>query len=114
VIVKYQVLGILGAPKEMECEFKTRAGSTLDNIRKVVEPHLQGGRMERVRVFHNDIYTDMFVDDNGQEKNLPRNEKATRIYRNNVLTHEPGEYPDPEVLPYVYGPAVLFLTPVWS
>lgn len=116
--VKYQVLGVLGAPKDMEVEFNMRRRSSaegpgLDAIKAVVTPHLNGGRMEHVTVFHNGEYVDMFVDDDGKEKNLPRNEKATRIYRNNVLTHEPGKYPDPEVLPYVYGPAVLFLEKVW-
>ena len=40
-----------------------------------------------------------------------RNEAATAIYRNNVLSQVPGK--EPETLPCIVGPAVLFSRRVW-
>lgn len=42
---------------------------------------------------------------------LPRNEAATPIYRNNWLRQHPKD--EPESLPAIYGPAVLFNRRVW-
>lgn len=82
---------------------------SLTQIRSIVEPHLAGMNLERVRVFWEGEYTDMFV---GQDScDGIRNVKATEIYRNNILVHEPGTYP--ESLPPVCGPAVLFSRRVW-
>jgi hypothetical protein len=53
----------------------------------------------------------MFVDEMGLPKNLPRNEKATEIYRNNWLTQHPGA--DPDSLPHIAGTAVIFSRRVW-
>ena len=44
-------------------------------------------------------------------KNLPRNEKATAIYRNNWLTQHPNT--DPEMMAFIVGPAVVFSDRVW-
>jgi hypothetical protein len=85
---------------------------------ELLEPHLHTPLIERVRVFWGvrgepPCYLDMFVDESGRRKKLPRNEAATRIYRNNVLVHEPERYEYPELLPAIYGPAVLFYDRVW-
>jgi hypothetical protein len=69
------------------------------------------GDLERVRVFHDGAYTDMFVDDESIGKGLPVNEAATAIYRCNVLTHD--KRAKAEDLPKIYGPAVLFSREVW-
>lgn len=82
-----------------------------DALRALLTPLLDGGNLERVNVLHGGIYTDMFVDEIGLLKQLPRNEPATAIYRNNWLTQHPGT--DPEVLPAIYGAAVLFEARVW-
>lgn len=66
---------------------------------------------ERVAVLHNGKATDMFVDEMGALKGLPRNERATAIYRNNYLAQHPGT--NPEVLPWIVGPAVVFSRRVW-
>lgn len=66
---------------------------------------------ERVAVLHKDKAVDMFVDENGQLKGLPRNERATAIYRNNYLKQNPGT--NPETLPWIVGPAVVFSRRVW-
>ena len=57
-------------------------------------------------------WTDMFVDEMGALRRLPRNDAATRIYRNGFLSKRPDD--DPEKLPYIAGPAVVFLRPVWG
>lgn len=75
-------------------------------------PILGAGRpIEHVTVLHDGQYTDMFVDECGLLDNLPRNEKATAIYRNNVLTNEPGT--DPDSLPHIAGTAILMSRRVW-
>lgn len=81
-------------------------------IAALVRPLIGPGRdFERVNVLHDGKYTDMFVDAEGLIDDLPRNELATVVYRNNVLTHEPGT--EAESLPHIAGPVVLFARKVW-
>jgi hypothetical protein len=47
----------------------------------------------------------------GHPKGLPRNENATVIYRRNALLRQGVK--DPETLPWIAGPAVLFERIVW-
>jgi len=79
-------------------------------LKKLVEPLLSGG-MERVTVKFQDKVVDMFVDEIGLLKGLPRNEAATMIYRKNTLDHNPEM--DPEELSFIAGVAVVFNRPVW-
>lgn len=62
---------------------------------------------EHVAVLFEGTRRDMFVGEtssiNGRHI---RNVRATEIYRNNTMTHHPGT--DPESLPAISGPAVLF------
>jgi hypothetical protein len=85
-----------------------------DELCTVVEPHLGGARLMHVRVLCPILgkWTDMFIDDMGALKRLPRNDAATRIYRNGFPPKHPDD--DPEKLPYIAGPAVVFLRPVWE
>ncbi|WP_042776361.1 hypothetical protein [Sinorhizobium fredii] len=89
-----------------------------NQLRAVVEA-VTGIPMEHVNVFwrystgERAHYMDMFVNEQGMLNRLPRNELATRIYRNNVLTHDPFRFPTPEALPWIAGPAVLFKERVW-
>ena len=85
-----------------------------DELRTLVEPHLGGARLMHVRVLCPllDAWTDMFIDEMGALKRLPRNDAATRIYRNGFLSKRPDD--DPEKLPYVAGSAVVFLRPLWG
>lgn len=86
---------------------------TLAELKAVVMPLLPGAEyMERVHVLHNGTATDMFVDEMSQLKGLPRNERATAIYRAAWLQRYP--YDDPESLPDIAGTAVLFERPVWT
>jgi hypothetical protein len=85
-----------------------------DELRRLVEPHLGGAKLMRVRVLCPLLgeWTDMFVDEMGALRRLPRNDAATRIYRNGFLSKRPDD--DPEKLPYIAGTAVVFLRPVWE
>ena len=80
-------------------------------LRELIVPHLNGGDLEHVTVLHDGQRADMFVDEMSAVKGLSRNEAATEIYRNNWLTQHPDE--EPESLPAIYGPAVLFSRRVW-
>ena len=55
---------------------------------------------------------DMFVDEMGHPKGLPRNENATVIYRRNALLNQGVR--DPETLDWIAGPAALFQRIVWT
>ena len=84
---------------------------TYDEINALVRPLIgtlltTHDHIEHVAVRHEDERRDMFVDEEGQKKNLPRNEAATTIYRHNWMTAYPDT--DPESLPFIYGDAVLF------
>jgi hypothetical protein len=85
-----------------------------EDLRSLVEPHLGGARLMHVRVLcpHLGQWTDMFVDEMGALRRLPRNDAATKIYRNGHLSRRPDD--DPETLPYIAGTAVVFLRPIWD
>ena len=85
-------------------------------IRDLVEPLIGGEPLEHVSVLHNGQRRDMFVSELGQlalthRGPLPRNERATEIYRANWLSRH--RYCDPETLPWIAGTAVLFERRVW-
>jgi hypothetical protein len=81
-------------------------------LKAVIQPIIgEHNDFERVAVLHDGQATDLFVDENGLLKGLPRNERATAIYRHNWLTQHPGT--DPETLPWIVGVAVLFSRRVW-
>jgi hypothetical protein len=83
----------------------------LAELRDVLEPIL-AGRPEHVAVLHEGRRTDMFVDEAFAPKGLPRNEAATAIYRAWWLKRCPSD--DPETLPWIAGPVVIFDRIVWS
>lgn len=104
-----------GSPEtKREVEFKNDTPS-YEELRALVEPaipSLNGGHaFERVNVWLNDHYTDMFVDEVGVLKDLPRNYLATAIYRANWLRQHPET--GPEDMPHIAGVAVLFSDRVW-
>ena len=105
----YYVLDILGRPREQSVDWPRDPGS--DRIKALVQPLLKGGNPDHVTVLHNGERGDMFVDDKGQEKQLARNIKATRIYRAATLARAPQT--DPESLPWIWGIAILFDRVVW-
>lgn len=92
-----------------------------DALDKLLRPLLDNNHLERVAVLsdfdggNNFQPTDMFVDEMGANKGLPRNEAATLIYRRATMLGRTGVRPpaDPDDLPAIYGPAILFDRRVW-
>lgn len=82
-----------------------------DAINKMVQPLIGGGHIEHVSVLHDGERRDMFVDEEGRVKGMPRNDRATAIYRTAWLSRNPGG--DAEALPHIAGPAVLFTRRCW-
>lgn len=106
---KYTVIRPDGT--EQTHQIKLPAAPTLQTLRSLIVPHLDGGDLEQVSVLHNGKGTDMFVDEEGLLKRLPRNDKATAIYRAHYLNQHPGI--DPEQLGFIAGTAVIFDRRVW-
>lgn len=84
---------------------------TLHDIRNVLTPYFGTAYTEHVNVLTDDGYTDMFVDEDGFAKALPRNEKATAVYRRNWLEQHPQV--NPESMNHIVGTAVIFDRRVW-
>lgn len=110
MLTHFTVIPVIGALKEVKSEFAPKPG--YDALRRLIEPYLDGERLEQVTVLHEGQRRDMFVGEcsaiNGR---AIRNVRATEIYRNNVLTRRPRT--NPEALPAISGPAVLFYRRVW-
>tara|TARA_R110000868_G_scaffold409899_1_gene696433 strand:- start:32896 stop:33243 length:348 start_codon:yes stop_codon:yes gene_type:complete len=72
-----------------------------------------GGAMwEHVTIMLEDgSRSDMFVDEHFVPKRLPLNPEATAHYRRATLTQEPGT--NPNGLPAILGPAVVFHRQIW-
>ena len=83
-----------------------------DAIKRSIRLHFDEP-FEHVTVLYENRRADMFVDEtsaiNGRHI---RNIRATEIYRNNALTRDPNL--DPEEIPAISGPAVLFEKIVWT
>lgn len=106
----YWIIGVNGIRTQGTADLPTEP--SYEALRKIVVPALSSEFLERVFVRNsNGVMVDMFVDENGVDNSLPLNEIATRIYRRNWMTQHPDE--DPEDLPAIYGPAVVFDRRVW-
>ncbi len=103
-----------GQPAETrDVELRTRDGDVpWPALRALIERALDGAALEHVTVLWQDRRADMFVDEIGVLKDLPYNEEATAIYRANWLAQHPAT--EPEALPFIAGPAVLFDDIVWT
>jgi hypothetical protein len=87
-----------------------------DLIRQLIEPLLDGESLEHVSVLYDGMRRDLFVSELGHleltsRPPLPRNDRATTIYRAAWLSRHPDT--DPEEMPWIAGTAVLFLRRVW-
>lgn len=81
-------------------------------IKALLLPLLEGAEYpEHVNVLFNGAPADMFVDETGVLKQLPRNEVATKLYRANWLARYPMA--EPESLPYIAGVAVMTGRRIW-
>jgi hypothetical protein len=117
---KIEVIGVDGIARLITLDMPRQPG--FGEISAIVNPYLQvpgksAAYMERVTVWHNGEYLDMFVDDMGAIKRLPVNEAATLIYHANMIAHaEHFEHcltPDTSDWPKIHGVAVLFHRRVW-
>jgi len=96
-------------PEIREIELDAEPG--FHELVDIIMPFLGKGHLEHVAVLDDGERNDMFVDDMGQLKRLPRNEAATAIYRASHLSRHPET--DPETMSYIYGVAVMFDRRVW-
>jgi len=80
-------------------------------VRAVIEPLLNGMRLERVMVLIGGEERDMFIDHRGNLSDLPRNEVATGLYLYAYLAGHPFENPDERRC--IFGSAILFTEKVW-
>jgi hypothetical protein len=112
ILTKYRVFTEAGTFSDHEILMEKKP--THHDVRRLVEPHLGGARLMHVPVLcpKTRRWTDMFIDGMGALKQLPRNDAATSIYRHGFLLRCPNK--DPEKLPYIAGPAVVFLRSVWE
>jgi hypothetical protein len=94
----------------------------LEELRKIIAPHLNKANFEHVVVFaafgpgEKETVLDMFIDERGLDKRLKRNEIATAMYRNACMkgmTRVPKP-DDPEKLHFVVGNAVVFDRIIWK
>jgi hypothetical protein len=104
-----------GAVERGEVDWPKDPGYHL--IKALVEPLFGGDPLEHVSVLHDGRRRDMFVSEYGHMRiatrdPMPRNERATAIYRTNWMTQHPDQ--DPESLPTIAGPAILFYRIVWT
>lgn len=123
VLTKVKLIAVDGTETLEELELANKP--TYDALKAIIDPFISGTRdppywFERVAVLDNFgdgkmRPLDMFVDENGLVKHLPRNEKATTIYRRANLCGMTAVAPvaNPEMLNFIVGPAVLFNRPVW-
>ena len=79
---------------------------TLLEISKLLRPLLHNPPLDHVAVLYLGQHRDMFVDERGHLRGLPRNKAATAIYRAAALAR-----PNPpwaEAMPCIVGTAVIF------
>lgn len=116
---KWTIFRVDGTKQEFSGELHREPG--YDTLKIILDPLLNGGHLEHVSVWADyaggEKYQalDMFVDEDGHSKDLPRNEMATTIYRRATMEGKTGvEAPkDPEELSFCVGPAILFSRRVW-
>ena len=90
-----------------EFKLEDKPGENAKQVRAILQNVFGDAYSERVTVFWEQGYCEMYVDEIGQIKGLPLNPRATEIYRNNIMVHEPGRHVATD-LPTVAGDVVLF------
>ena len=103
-------------------EGKLPANPSLQRLRATILPLIpEAEYMEHVSVLaafsaSDDLkHRDMFVSESGHKDMLPRNDRATAIYRQATMAGRSGAPvpADPEDLPWIAGTAVLFERRIW-
>lgn len=105
----YTVIKPDGTQTDGEVDWPKEPGYT--KIAALVRPLLDGAELEHVNVLFQNTPHDMFVDEEGLNKGLKRNEKATAIYRRYWTGIHPDR--DPESISYIAGTAIIFHRRVW-
>lgn len=82
-----------------------------NDLSALMQPTFAPDYPSHVSVLVDDEARDLFVAENGHRDELPRNDKATEIYRANYMSKNPEA--DPENLPHIVGKAFLFDRKVW-
>lgn len=104
-VIRYLLIPVLGDIQEQRTQV-WRDSDAYRLLKSSIAKHFDEA-FERVNVLYLGEYRDMFVGEtssiNGRHI---RNIRATDIYRNNALSN--GWADDPEKLPAICGPAVLF------
>jgi len=104
-LTQYFVIPEIGENRVYHAHISPRP--SLAMLKATIEEHLDGERLEHVAVLWEGERRDMFVGERSSiNGRMIRNIRATAIYRNNTLTQRPET--DPETLPAISGPAVLF------
>lgn len=75
-------------------------------VTSVVSPLLGGSDVDHVPVVYNGAWRDLFVDPMAEIRGMDRNEMATAVYQNYLLSKFPDT--DIDTAPAIYGSAVLF------
>ncbi len=100
---------VVGAPEESSVHLMPQPG--YDELKRILAPIFAPDGFEHVAVLYGGERRDMFVGETSALGSQPRNITATAIYRNAWLTQNPLD--DPESLPAICGPAVIFMRRVW-
>jgi hypothetical protein len=115
--VKFIFIPVIGAAVDHEVEVNVAPERLWSAVAVFVRPLFDEG-VEHVAVLHNGQRRDMFVGETSATNGRHiRNVRATAIYRNATLQREAAltTRRDPEELPAISGPAVLFPdTIVWK
>jgi len=116
MLTTYTVISPDGTQTHGDVDFPENPGFHL--LRALISPLIGNEPIEHVAVLHLGLRCDMFVSELGhlttdtRRAPMPLNPSATAIYRNAAMTHEPAL--DPNTLPTIVGPAVLFDRIVWT
>lgn len=108
---KYRFIYAVEDKPDEEFEVQWPKDPGYDLIMTVVEQIFPRHTSEHVSVLYNNQPCDMFVDETGHWKKLPRNNKATDIYRANWLKQHPTAHP--ETLSHIVGDVILFERRIW-
>lgn len=115
MMTKYLIMRADGTSELREIDWPSHPHYV--RIKELISPLLDGGEIEHVSCLAdfdggtNYQRSDMIVDEHFIDKRLPRNDAATELYRRAALLRMPGR--EPESLPPICGPAILFSRRIW-
>ena len=109
----YTRFSTFGSPRRPHRPFvHWPARPSWNQIRSLVLPLLEYEPMAHLPVLYGNTRGDLFFGEDAEKQGLFRNGVATSIFRAALLRRDLGR--DPETLPVIYGPAVVFHRQVWD